>query len=332
MATDGRYFNQASKQIDKNWELLKQGIQDVPTWQDWSVDEAAGGKVVGADPTLLLSSQAKKLAEKIKKSGGGDLVAITENLVDIVWGKDRPANPAEPVNLLPEKYSGKDTKTKLSELRKDLEKKNSAGFVVSMLDETAWLFNLRGSDIPYNPVFFSYAIVTPETATLYVDSSKLSDECQKYLADNDVTVKPYDSIFGDARALSASLATSGEIGPESTEDKKPSATPKTVSISTKASWALKLALGGDELVEEIRSPIGDAKSIKNDTELDGMRQCHIRDGAALNEFFAWLEDQIVNKKVEVDEVAAADKLEQLRSTKKDFVGLSFPTISSSGPK
>ncbi|GKT88022.1 exocyst complex component Sec8 [Colletotrichum tofieldiae] len=235
LATDGRYFNQASKQLDQNWQLLKQGLQDVPTWQEWSAEQSTGGKVVGVDPELITGSIAKKLAEKVKRSGGSDLVPLDQNLVDLVWAKDRPARPKNPVKVLPNKFSGKDVKTKLKELRQELDKKNSRAFVVSMLDEIAWLFNLRGDDIPYNPVFFSYAIITSDSATLY-----------------------------------------------------------------------------------------------NKNEMGGMRACHIRDGAALIEYFAWLEDQLVAKKVKLDEVQAADKLEQLRSKQKDYVGLSFDTISSTG--
>lgn len=322
LATDGRYFNQASKQLDNNWTLLKQGLQDVPTWQEWSAVESAGGKVVGVDPTLVTSSAAEKLITDITKKGGSQLVAVTENLVDIVWGKDRPAFPSEPIKFLPRKYAGKDTKDKLVGLRKELAKKNLACFVVSMLDEIAWLFNLRGNDIPYNPVFFSYAVVTDDEVTLYLDSTKLTDECHGYLAESGVTVKPYDTLFEDAKVLSKKLSTNGE---NSTSAKK-------YAISTKGSWALKLALGGDEAVEEIRSPVADFKAQKNETELEGMRQCHIRDGAALSAFFAWLEDQLINKKAILDEVEASDKLEELRSKQKDFVGLSFPTISSTGPK
>ncbi|KAI1384481.1 aminopeptidase-like protein [Hypoxylon trugodes] len=321
LATDGRYFNQASQQLDDNWELLKQGLVDVPTWQEWSADQAIGGKVVAVDPTLLTSGAAKKLSEKIKKSGGKELAPVESNLVDVVWGNDRPAQPNEPIIVLAEKFVGKDVKTKLADLRKELEKKKSLGFVVSMLDEIAWLFNLRGNDIPYNPVFFSYAIVTADEATLYVDSSKLNSECQSYLAENGVAIKPYKEIFNDASALRQSAeAKSSESG----EGKK-------FLISNKASWALKRALGGEDLVEEIRSPIGDSKAVKNETELEGMRQCHIRDGAALSEFFAWLEHQLIVKKVTLDEVEAADKLEACRAKQKDFVGLSFPTISSTGP-
>ncbi|ORY69496.1 metallopeptidase family M24 [Pseudomassariella vexata] len=321
LATDGRYFNQASKQLDDNWLLLKQGIQDVPTWQEWSAEQSAEGKVVAVDPTLLTAGTAKKLAEKIKKSGGKELVPIPDNLVDAVWASERPARPSEAVIHLDDKYAGKDVKYKLTDLRKELEKRKSLGFVVSMLDEIAWLFNLRGNDIPYNPVFFSYAIVTADKATLYVDASKLSNGCHTYLGDNGVEIKPYDTIFDDTVALRE--AAKANISEEAGESQK-------FLISNRASWALKRSLGGDELVEEIRSPVGDSKAVKNEIELEGMRTCHIRDGAALIEYFAWLEDQLITKKATLDEVTAADKLESLRAKQKDFVGLSFDTISSTG--
>ncbi|KAK5663915.1 hypothetical protein OQA88_126 [Cercophora sp. LCS_1] len=317
LATDGRYFNQASKQLDSNWLLLKTGLPDVPTWQDWTAEEAARGKTVGVDPTLIPSSVADKLEESIKKNGGAGLEAVTDNLVDIVWGSERPSRPSQPVVLLAEKYAGKNTASKLADLRKELEKKKSAGFVISLLDEIAWLFNLRGNDIPYNPVFFSYAIVTHDSATLYIDSSKLSPECHAYLEENKVAVKPYGALFEDTKAL----ASQAQADSEST---------KKYTISTKASWALKLALGGEKFVEEIRSPVGDSKAIKNDTELAGMRACHIRDGAALTEFFAWLEFKLLYEKAVLDEVQVADELEKIRSKHENFVGLSFDTISSTG--
>lgn len=323
LATDGRYFNQASKQLDSNWLLLKQGLQDVPTWQEWSADQSDGGKVVGVDPTVITAADARKLSEKIKKRGGQDLVAIEENLVDAVWGRSRPARPSEPVKVLSQQFAGKNVKTKLEDLRKELEKKKSSGFIVSMLDEIAWLFNLRGSDIPYNPVFFSYAAVTPSTATLYVDSAKLSSDCKTYLAENSVSIRPYEKIFDDSGALGQSLDVTTAEGQQEAKIKK-------FLVSTKTSWALKRSLGGEARVEEVRSPIGDAKAMKNETEIEGMRACHVRDGAALVEYFAWLEHKLTVEKVVLDEVAAADKLEELRSKHKHFIGLSFDTISSTG--
>lgn len=319
LATDGRYFNQATKQLDNNWSLLKQGLQDVPTWQEWSVEQAEGGKSVGVDPTTITSPEARRLADKIKKKGGKALVAVDENLVDLVWGNDKPSRTSEPVKVLGKEYAGRSFQDKIEDVRREIEKKKAAGLVLSMLDEIAWLFNLRGNDIAYNPVFFSYAVVTPTTTTLYIDESKLHGDAKAHL--NGVEIKPYDAIFSELQALAASIP-----APESAFAPK-----KKFLVSTAASWALYKALGGEENVQEVRSPVGDAKAIKNEVELEGMRQCHIRDGAALSEFFAWLEDQLIAKGAKLDEVQAADKLEALRSKHDKFVGLSFDTISSTGP-
>lgn len=323
LATDGRYFSQALKELDNNWQLLKQGTQDVPTWQEWIATEAAGGKTVAVDPTLISASAAEKLSEKVQRAGGSQLRALGENLVDLVWVSGRPGRPCNPVFPLSGTFAGKSAKEKLAELRRELTKKNILGLVISELDEVAWLFNLRGSDIPYNPVFFSYAIVTPDSAVIYIDEEKLDTEARSHLEANEIGFKPYGNIFTDVRSLSGSQKQHG-AGSDGQH-------PHFV-ISTKASWALKLAFGEATNVEEVRSPICDAKAIKNTTEMEGMRACHVRDGAALIEFFAWLEDQLVVKKATLDEVAAADKLEELRKGQENYVGLSFNTISSTGPK
>lgn len=168
--------------------------------------------------------------------------------------------------------------------------------------------------IPFNPVFFSYALVTAENATLYVDEDKLSTEVRDHLSGL-VDIKPYNAIFEDAKALAETVNEEGE---------------EKVLVSNKTSWALVEALGGKKKVDIIRSPVEDAKAVKNETELKGMRECHIRDGASLIEYFAWLEKQLQDGVV-LDEVDAADKLEEIRKGKKNFVGLSFNTISSTGP-
>jgi Xaa-Pro aminopeptidase len=306
----------------------------VPTWQEWTAEQSEGSKTVGVDPTVISAPDARKLTDKIKAAGGADLIAVEENLIDKVWGADRPAKPTQAVNTLNEEFSGKSVTAKLEDLRKELDKKKSSGIVVSMLDEIAWLFNLRGNDIPYNPVFFSYAIITPTSATLYVDSSKLSKEAQEHLSQNCISIRSYNAIFEDAAVLGRSIQASTTKDASSGDDSSKSASPDTkvkkFMVSNKASWALKRALGGDANVDEVRSPIGDAKAIKNETELEGMRACHIRDGAALTEFFAWLENELIEKKATVNEVEALDKLEEMRSKHKNFVGLSFDTISSTG--
>ncbi len=162
-------------------------------------------------------------------------------------------------------------------------------------------------------------MITPTTASLYIDDSKLTTEAKSHLSKK-VEIRPYGAIFEDSQLLSKS---SGEV--TSNGDQDPNTRLKKFLVSTKASWALSLNLGGEEKVEEVRSPIGDAKAIKNETELRGMRSCHIRDGAALSEYFAWLEEQLVEKGATLDEVEAADKLEQIRSY---VIAADFARVSS----
>ena len=162
--------------------------------------------------------------------------------------------------------------------------------------------------IPYNPVFFSYALITADAAILYIDKAKLSHGIMQHLGDT-VKIQPYESVFEDAKAVAQKLdAASTSANGESLPSPK-----RRIMISTKASWALSLALGGEDKVDELRSLVGDAKAIKNKTELEGMRACHVRDGAALSEYFAWLEEELTVKHTSLDEVQAADKLEQIRS-------------------
>ena len=118
----------------------------MPTWEEWTAEQSAGDKVVGVDPTLITAAAARKLSENIKKKGGKELLAVSENLVDEVWGDARPPRPAEEIKPLALEYTGKPLGEKIEELRKELEKKKSAGLVISMLDEVAWLFNLRGNE------------------------------------------------------------------------------------------------------------------------------------------------------------------------------------------
>ena len=167
------------------------------------------------------------------------------------------------------------------------------------------------NSIPYNPVFFSYAIITPVTATLYVDSDKFNPDVESHLGDK-VQVRPYNAILEDIKLLSLKPDVEQELE-KHVADKQSVEPKRKFMVSTKASWALSLELGGEDKVEELRSPVGDAKAVKNETELEGMRACHIRDGAALIEYFAWLEEELVEKGTVLDEVQGADKLEAIRA-------------------
>jgi Xaa-Pro aminopeptidase len=186
------------------------------------------------------------------------------------------------------------------------------------------------NSIPYNPVFFAYSFITPTTATLYIDSEKLPKNVIEHLGDT-VTIHPYNAIFEELTTYVQNYTKESATTTDTKEvtDSKDALVDKWL-VSNKTSWALCKAVGGDDFVEVVRSPIEDAKAVKNETEREGMRKCHIRDGAALIEYFSWLEEQLKNG-IELDEVQVADKLEEFRKGKENFMGLSFDTISSTGP-
>ncbi|KAI9308768.1 peptidase M24, structural domain-containing protein [Cunninghamella echinulata] len=308
--TDGRYFLQASKQLDNNWTLMKQGLPGVPTWQEYLVKNIPAGSRIGLDPTLITALDAKHLSAQLE-TVGSTLVPIHENLVDIAWGGARPPAPHHKVIVHPIEFSGKTHQDKITELQGHIKEKNAHGVVVSALDEIAWLFNLRGSDIECNPVFISYAIVTQDEATLFVRLDKITDEVKEHLGSH-VTIKPYSAFFDELKKLSPLLEQSKQ----------------KLLVDAKTSLAVEVTVGEAHLLEG-RPFITDAKAIKNEVELKGMRECHIRDGAALVQYFAWLEKQL-KAGVVLDEVDGADRLEQFRAAQPHFVGLSFDTISSTG--
>ncbi|KAJ8482967.1 hypothetical protein ONZ51_g5020 [Trametes cubensis] len=343
--TDGRYFLQASKQLDENWTLMKQGLPDVPTWQDFLSKNLEKSTRIGVDPTLIAASDADGI-QKALEPKASELVSLPHNLVDLIW-PDRPPRPANKVFPLEVKYSGQSHADKLKRVREELKKKEAKAIVVNMLDEVAWLFNLRGSDIDFNPVFFAYALVDQEKARLFVNESQLDTSVRDHLG-SEVEVHPYDTFFSYLTHLGAELdARKDSVRPSSisflplpliSSSLLTRAAPATqkVLVSDKASLAVAQAIGKirtDVIQEHIivaRSPVTDLKAVKNEVEIEGFRQSHIRDGAALVRYFAWLEEQLEAGK-ELSESQVADQLEKYRSEQDLFMGLSFPTISATGP-
>jgi Xaa-Pro aminopeptidase len=133
------------------WTLMKQGLPQIPTWAQYLKNDLPASTKVGIDPTLLPSSEHASLRTSLS-SAKSTIVPIKENLIDIIWSGDKPPRPANEVFQLEDRYTGENVGSKLSLLRERFGKVGAKGLVVSQLDEVAWLFNLRGSDIPYNPV------------------------------------------------------------------------------------------------------------------------------------------------------------------------------------
>lgn len=308
--TDGRYFLQAAQQLDSNWTLMKVGLPDVPSWQEFLSKNLDSGSRIGIDPTLITISDAETISKALQPRGS-HLMSVEQNLVDDIW-KDRPQRPHNPVHHLDEKFSGQSHRDKVQILRKELAKKKYPGFVLSMLDEIAWLFNLRGSDIRYNPVFFAYAVVTVDTVELFINKAQLGNVVLEYI-EQVANVRRYEEFFSYLREFPSQLSIDAE---------------SKIVISGQASLAIATALGKDSYVIA-DSPVAELKAIKNTTELEGFRHCHIRDGAALARYFAWLEEQLEGGG-ELTEVDGANMLELFRSKLDLFRGLSFDTISASG--
>lgn len=330
LATDGRYFNQAANELDFNWTLLKQGVKGEPAWEEWAVQQAvqfsldSGSKIkIGVDPKLVSHLAYEKISKTIKDAvkkapkAEVELVATKTNLIDQMWAEFEPAPVAAAsiIKTLDVKYAGEDVASKIEKVAKIIEQKHADGLVVSALDEIAWLLNLRGSDIAYNPVFYSYAIVTKDKqVTLYADNNKFDTNVGEHLKKSNVTVKPYKSFWADLVTSSMTFSLANQT---------------LILDSNSASWEIVRQLKcGFELVSP--SPIEDLKAVKNETELKGAHTAHLKDGRSLVRFFAWLENRVLVESDMIDETEADDQLTNFRKMEENFAGLSFNTISATG--
>ena len=316
MWTDGRYHLQAVKEMDRNWVLMKDGLPDTPSQAEWLITNLKAGRV-GVDPMLMGAKTWAALEEKLEQAGL-ELVPVETNLVDVAWVADpshpQPARPDNPVFPLELEFTGASWPEKVDRVRAVMKEAGAEVLVVSALDDVAWLTNLRGSDITFNPVFFSYAAVTQTEAVLFLRQSQLSSQVKAALSNGDgesFVIQEYDQIKNYIeKKMEQSKDTGGKFW-----------------LSDTTSQALASLVPGHQRIIK-GSPITLLKSIKNKVEIRGFEASHARDAAALCNYLCWLDKNI--DKQEVTEVSGADKLEAFRSEQKHFMGLSFPSISSVG--
>ncbi|XP_033098855.1 xaa-Pro aminopeptidase 1-like [Anneissia japonica] len=314
MWTDGRYFLQAQSQMDSNWKLMKQGLVETLSQEEWLLKVLPEGSRVGVDPFLFPADLWKQFSSTLETEGH-TLVAIETNLIDVVWGDERPAAPQDEVFIQEFQYAGKTWQDKIYQVRKKMEAKQADNLVITALDEVAWLFNLRGSDIVYNPVFFAYAVVGLETISLFIDKKKLSPAVESHLQESSgakftIDIQPYNTILNFLQSLYTGGKKCGKTW-----------------ISRKSSHAINKCIPLSKQITQI-TPICTLKAVKNTVEIEGMKKAHIRDAVALCEYFCWLEKEIV--KGTQTEISASNQLEKFRREQELFVSLSFDTISSSG--
>lgn len=319
--TDGRYFLQGDMQMDCNWILMKSGEPGYPSGPTWLSEVLADGARVGAFKKYV-SIDTWQSYDTALSGKNIAFVGVANDLVDLIWTEDRPARPNNPVFIHDISFAGVDWLTKISQVRAKLTEGNADALAVTVLEEVAWLFNLRGTDKEFS-IFYAYAIVQANDVSLFLtDYTTLisSQEIRDHLGvdvlgqcnnpPNCANVYEYNSILDHITAIAATGA--------------------RIWLDPTANRAIYDTAGTDSRIVA-RSPIALMKSIKNPVEISKFFNSIMRDSAALVEFLAFLENEIEVLGNTWTEITAAAKLETYRSQYPNFKGVSFDTISAVGP-
>lgn len=307
--TDGRYFLQASKQLEGSGiELMKMGEEGVPAIEEFLLAEAEkkDGFVIGFDGRVVPAGFTKKLKEKLEEAGCRASFFTGKDLGGEVW-KDRPAIRPTRAWELPLSSAGMDTADKIEAVREEMRKQDASHLLITDLMECAWLVNLRASDVLYTPVFFAFILLTHDNVGLYVMDGTLPDGLPERLSY--VDLKPYEDIYKDVAAIPA--------------ESKLWLDPATCNT------ALYGSVPADAAKHEALTPVALMKMIKNDTEIAGMRHSHILDGVAVTKMIRWLKETAETERK--TELGVAEKLKDFRLSCDDCFDLSFETIAGYGP-
>lgn len=306
--TDGRYFLQAEAQLaGTGIDLYKMQLPKVPTIEEFLSQHLNAGDLVGLDGRTVSAAAGRRLAETLAKRSIQLDPSI--DLADQLW-TDRPALPQEKVWRYDIAYAGETAREKLRKLREKMAELMADVHIICALDEIAWLFNLRGSDVDYNPVFLSYAVIEKESAHLFVDEDKLSPEICSCLEEIDVKLHPYDEIY----------TTAGTYGSRH----------KILISENKLNYRLCQILKdtGAKLIDR-PDPVQSLKAVKNDVEIRQTRSAHLTDGLIMTRFMKWLKETVQTETL--TEASAAAHLDAMRQDAPGSLGLSFETIAGYGP-
>lgn len=298
--TDSRYFIQSENQLaGTSFSLMKDRMPDTPDIISWLKSELREGEKLGLNPQMFTHQQFTSYQKSLSNK---NISIQSVDLMDVIW-TDRPALPNNLVEIYEEKYAGKSAQEKLKDVRAEMQKVDANIYVIASLDEIAWLLNIRGSDVNFNPLVISYAVVENNSVNLFIDEQKLDNKAKEYLDSIGVWVKPYSSITDFLSQLDAQS--------------------KVLFDSTRLNQSLYEALPSTAKVIETLSPITLLKSIKNEIEIEGIRQAMIKDGVALTQFFIWLENNIDKS---ITEYTVGEELLKYRARQDLAKGPSFGTI------
>lgn len=300
---DARYFEQAEEQlVGSGFELVKLKVQHSPEYIQWLNDTLPQGAQIAFDENLVSIVLGELLQQQLAYK---KVNFLHKDYLSPIWD-NRPALPQAPAYLIADEFTGKSIAAKLAEVRLVMKQKNANYHLISSLDDMAWLFNMRGADVSYNPVVLSFALITENQANLYIDQTKLNSEDKATLTQNGVEVLAYDTVASDLKNIVAE--TSILIDPR------------------RNCFALyKLIPHSVQKILDI-NPSTNLKAVKNEVEITNTRQAMIKDGVAITQFLKWVKDNV--GKIEISEISAAAQLKAFRAAQDGFVGESFNTIAA----
>lgn len=301
--TDSRYFLQAGKDLEgSTFELFKMGLPGVPTIEEFLASELPSGAVVGADGACLALAEANDTAQKLAVYGID--YRLSQDLLTEVW-PDRPEIPTKPLFLHPEEYTGASAADRIAAVRARLQSQGANATIITMIDELAWVFNIRGYDVAYNPVGVAFGYIGATEAVLFVNPVKVPAEVRDYLERNGVTLRDYTELDAFIAQLGADV--------------------RLLIDSRRITHHLHSLIPSHCRQIAGTSALTQLKAIKSETEISHLRQVMIRDGVALTRFFKWLEEALARgetfTEAELDVI-----LNKHRAADSLFYGDSFPTI------
>lgn len=300
--TDGRYWTQAEKQIaGSGIRLFHMFESGIPTMEEYLADTLPENGKIAFDGRVVSLEEGEALEKAL--SPKNIQIEYSCDLIGDIW-EERPALSCEPTFILDEKYSGESVASKLSRVRAAMKENGASAHIIASLEDIAWLTNLRGGDIGYDPLFFAYALLTSENMNLYIDEKKLNEEAKAILAANNIVLKPYNDIYEAVKQLQP-----GE---------------SVMFDSMMMNYALYKNIPDSVKKIECQNPTILMKSLKNEIELKNIRASHIKDGVAVTKFMHWMKTNV--GKIKITEMTADEKLNSFRKEQEGYIRDSFEPI------
>lgn len=297
--TDGRYFIQAEKELaGTGIQLMRTGEKDVISQEEYIRQNVNDGSI-GFDGKVVAASYANKFSADHN-------IICNSDLVGRIWD-GRPSLIGKWAFVLDKRYAGETSKDKLARVRQQMSQYNAKYYVLTSLDDIAWIYNIRGNDIAYNPVVMSYTIIGMYGGTIYLHKAAITQEIEEYFRTINIKIKAYNEFYEDLSLL---------------DD-------KVLLEMDKINYTAYLKINKDRILNK-ENPTTLMKSIKNSTEIENLKKAHVMDGVAVTRFMYWLKNE-VSIRNDISELSAAEKLEEFRKEYDSYIEPSFETISAYGP-